>query len=271
MISTLRLWGLTDKGAAREDNQDAYFSEMIPAADGCEYALTAVCDGMGGALGGDVASALAIEVFAEAVKGKVGGNAQELLEYAIIETHAAVEEYSNTHPDCEGMGTTLVTALIAPDGKATIANVGDSRCYLIRRAKGSAKETTDASIHQVTKDHSLVEEMVERGELKREEARIHPRRNLITRALSAESEGTPDFFQLTLEDGDVLLLCSDGLSNTLDAREILFEIQFGKLDTAAKRCLNIALERGAPDNVTVVIAAFENSGNEIVKEAESKD
>ncbi|MDR2360263.1 MAG: protein phosphatase 2C domain-containing protein [Oscillospiraceae bacterium] len=269
MVNTLKLWGLTDKGAVRDDNQDAYFADMIPASDG-EYALIAVCDGMGGARGGGIASSLAAEIFVQAVKDRIGGNAQDLLTYAIIETRAAIDEYSNTHADCAGMGTTLVAALIAPDGNVTIANVGDSRCYLIRRAKGNADETTNASIRQITKDHSLVEEMVERGELKREDARFHPRRNLITRVLSAEADSTPDFFKLLLEDGDVLLLCSDGLSNTLDAREVLFEIQFGKLDTAAKRCLNIALERGAPDNVTIVIAAFEPD-NKTVKEAESKD
>ena len=135
--------------------------------------------------------------------------------------------------------------------KAYAVNVGDSRLYLM----------DEKGITQITKDHSLVQDMIEKGELTREQARRHPRKNVITRAIGTEDRAECDLFPLTLQEGDRLLLCSDGLSNVLDPREMLFEVLYGETeDTAAQRMMEIALERNAPDNVTVVLLS--NAGKE---------
>ena len=150
------------------------------------------------------------------------------------------------------MGTTLVAA-VTDGSHVTVANVGDSRCYLIR----------DGGIQQLTKDHSVVEDMVDRGEIERADAWKHPRRNYITRALGAEEQVECDLFFRDLEPGDVLLLCSDGLSGVVNPQELLFEVVYGgELETAAERMVNIALERGAPDNVTALILTADDPQSE---------
>lgn len=142
------------------------------------------------------------------------------------------------------MGTTLVAAL-AGEEEALILNEGDSRAYHISEESG---------ISQVTRDHSLVEDLVERGELTRDQARVHPHKNLITRALGAEPDLKADSFRRELAEGDFLLLCSDGLSNVVSEQEILYEVVHGgEACTCCRRLLDIALHRGAPDNVTAVL------------------
>jgi protein phosphatase len=144
---------------------------------------------------------------------------------------------------CTGMGTTIVAAL-AGEGEALILNEGDSRAYHI----------APAGITLVTRDHSLVEDLVERGELTREQARSHPHKNLITRALGAEPVLLADCFHRALAPGEYLLLCSDGLSNVVNEQEMLYEVIHGSEDgTCCQRLLDIALERRASDNVTVVL------------------
>ena len=146
-------------------------------------------------------------------------------------------------PDCAGMGTTMV-AVLASEQEAVILNEGDSRAYHIN-AEG---------IVLVTRDHSLVEDLVERGELTREQARTHPHKNLITRALGAEPILMADCFRQPLAAGDYLLLCSDGLSNVVNEQEMLYEVIHGGAEEGCcQRLLDIALSRGAPDNVTVVL------------------
>jgi protein phosphatase len=252
----LKVWGVTDKGKIRKENQDAYHAEVIIVGEGEDSggcALCVVCDGMGGARSGNVASTMAVEHFVRMVKGRLAlavkipelSEVREALHEALHEANSVILSRARSDPNCADMGTTLVAAVALPDGRAIVVNIGDSRCYMLRSA--------DGSIAQVTKDHSLVEDMIDRGELKREEARYHPNRNLITRALSADANTTPDFFELKLNAGDFLLLCSDGLSNEADPREIAFELTYGDADTVAARCLDVALSRGAADNVTVVI------------------
>ena len=146
--------------------------------------------------------------------------------------------------NCVGMGTTLVAAL-AGEEEALILNEGDSRAYHISEESG---------ISQVTRDHSLVEDLVERGELTRDQARVHPHKNLITRALGAEPELRTDAFRREMTEGAFLLLCSDGLSNVVSEQEILYEVVHGgEACTCCRRLLDIALHRGAPDNVTAVL------------------
>ena len=241
----MKAWSLTDQGRVRKQNQDACRFLQFELGDGTEVLAAVVCDGMGGAKAGNIASEMAVETFMEELR--IDFYAPSVTDVqmlcAVKKANRLIYEKARSDPDYEGMGTTLVAAVT--DGKrVTVANVGDSRCYLIR----------DGSILQLTKDHSVVEDMVDRGEIERADAWKHPRRNYITRALGAEEQVECDLFFRDLEPGDVLLLCTDGLSGVVNAQELLFEVVYGgELETAAERMVNIALERGAPDNVTALI------------------
>ncbi len=241
----MRAWSLTDQGRVRSQNQDACSFLQFQLGDGTEVLAAVVCDGMGGAKAGNIASKIGVETFMEELRKDFYAPSVTDVQIlcAVKAANRLIYEKAQSDPDYEGMGTTLVAAVT--DGiRVTVANVGDSRCYLIR----------DGSIHQLTKDHSVVEDMVDRGEIERADAWKHPRRNYITRALGAEEQVDCDLFFRDLEPGDVLLLCSDGLSGVVNAQELLFEVVYGgELETAAERMVNIALERGAPDNVTALI------------------
>lgn len=242
----MKYWGLTDKGTVRAMNQDAYFADAVGTLDGNEVVLCLVCDGMGGAKAGDLASATAREMFVEAIKNDIAagnGNFRVIMADAADKANRTIMELAESSPDYKGMGTTLVAAILCGD-KTTVINVGDSRCYIIK----------DSEIKQITKDHSLVEDMIDKGELSREQAWRHPRKNLITRAVGTEHHVHSDVFEVELEAGDYLILCSDGLSNIVNAQEMLFEVLYGdSSDTAAERMMQIALGRNASDNVTVVL------------------
>lgn len=232
-------WGITHRGVVRAQNQDAYAVRKLD--DGRVIAL--VCDGMGGARAGNVASSMAVELFMERFLASGGENDQERMREAAAYANQTVFQRAADDPDCAGMGTTL-TAALAGGETAILLNEGDSRAYHVSRD----------GIVQITRDHSLVEDMVERGELTREQARTHPHKNLITRALGAEPVLMADCFRQPLAPGDYLLLCSDGLSNVVTEQEMLYEILHGGEDeTCCQRLLDIALRRGAPDNVTVVL------------------
>ena len=210
--------------------------------------LCVVCDGMGGAKSGNVASTLAAEVFIEEVRrtwksGMDADEAEQMLRGAVKLANFTVYDQAMQLEEFSGMGTTLVAALI--QGKeVTIVNVGDSRAYGVGR-KG---------IRRLTVDHSLVQMMVERGELTPERARTYPGKNYITRAIGTEPVVECDVFRLDVERGDCLLLCSDGLSNIMDDQEMLFEVVHGvNKQYCCQRLLDIAKNRGAPDNVTCVM------------------
>lgn len=236
----MQVWGVTDRGAVRQQNQDAYAARVLE--DGRAIAL--VCDGMGGARAGNVASTMAVELFMEEfLKPDQKDPVEEQMSHAASVANQAVFQRSSADPECAGMGTTMV-AVLAGAEEAVILNEGDSRCYHIN----------GEGIVLVTRDHSLVEDLVERGELTREQARTHPHRNLITRALGAEPVLMADCFRQPLAPGDCLLLCSDGLSNVVNEQEMLYEVVHGGApEQCCQRLLNIALGRGAPDNVTVVL------------------
>lgn len=230
-------WGMTDRGIVRQVNQDAYYFD----ASG-ERAVVLVCDGMGGAKAGDVASKLALASFvAELQNG--GSSMDDLLLRAVNAANSKVYAYSEENPEYAGMGTTLVGAIVVKD-RAYVVNVGDSRCYCLNIT----------GIEQVTQDHSVVAEMVRRGMLTPDQARNHPRKNLITRALGTKDSEDADVFHVRLAAGSVLLLCSDGLSNLLTDQELYDQI-YGQTDlkSCCKTLIDLALERGAPDNVTVVL------------------
>ena len=236
----MQVWGITHRGAVRQQNQDAYAAQMME--DGRIIAL--VCDGMGGARAGNVASTMAVELFMErfAVEDRALSEEEQMLHAAAL-ANQEVFRRSIQDEACTGMGTTIVAALTGR-GEAVILNEGDSRAYHIN----------SGGIVLVTRDHSLVEDLVERGELTREQARTHPHKNLITRALGAEPVLMADCFRQPLSEGDYLLLCSDGLSNVVNEQEMLYEVIHGGEDfQCCRRLLDIALGRGAPDNVTVVL------------------
>ena len=240
----MQAWGLTDAGLVREQNQDAFL--IMELSDTCRLAV--VCDGMGGARAGNVASSLAMEVFTTCSSdGYHEGMSLEeielLLRSGVEQANCSVYEKAREEEDFAGMGTTLVAALVE-ESAAHIVNVGDSRAYYIGKN----------GILLVTTDHSFVEMMVERGELTREAAKKHPQKNLITRAIGTEEHVTGDVYHVELEDGDNIALCSDGLSNVMLDQEILFEIVHGEQkEDCCQRLLTIAKNRGAPDNVTVVL------------------
>lgn len=243
----MQSWGLTDVGCTRAQNQDAFLMEQLDK----HTLLCVVCDGMGGAKSGNIASTLAADVFVQQIKQSwsgeyIQGNVDKMMKDAIKVTNFTVFDQSQQFEEFTGMGTTLVAVLT--NGKwATIVNVGDSRAYLIDRA----------GIHQVTVDHSVVQLMVSRGELTPEQAKTYPGKSLITRAIGTETLVHCDIFHKKVTKGDYLLLCSDGLSNLLDDQEILFEVAHGQdKEKCCQRLLDIAKKRGAPDNVTSILLSI---------------
>ena len=240
----MQSWGLTDLGCVRKQNQDAYQIEKLDRMS----MLCVVCDGMGGAKSGNIASTLAVDVFVQEVKQSWKphldqSQIDQMLRSAVKLANFTVYDQSQQFPEFDGMGTTLVAVLIHGK-KATVINVGDSRAYGIDQS----------GICQITKDHSLVQMMVDRGDLTPERAKTYPGKNFITRAIGTEATVMSDIFHLDVAKGDFFLLCSDGLSNMMDDQEILFEVVHGVNKAhCCKRLLDIAKNRGAPDNVTSVL------------------
>ena len=240
----MQYWSLTDPGCVRSQNQDACRIEVLDKST----VLFVVCDGMGGAKSGNIASQLAADVFAQEIKDSWKSNMdtkamETMLKNAVKLANFTVYDQGQQFEEFSGMGTTLVAALIY--GKnAILVNVGDSRVYHI----------DGDGISQLTVDHSLVQMMVDRGELTQEQAKHYPGKNLITRAIGTETSVMCDVFHKKLNRGDCLLLCTDGLSNMIDDQEILFEVVHGvSKEQCCQRLLNIAKNRGAPDNVTCVL------------------
>ena len=241
----MQVWGVTDRGAVRQQNQDAY---AVQDTGTCGFTVCVVCDGMGGPGGGKLASELAVETFMSVCLDKLSPEmdlegAKQVAESAVAAANAAVYERS-CEGSMRGMGTTLVAALILP-GAAYMVHVGDSRGYLLE----------GETIRQVTVDHSLVQLLVDRGEITPAQARIRPQKNLITRALGVDSRVEYDLNRLSPGPGSRLLLCSDGLSNLLEDDTLLrLSRQEEDPERFCRGLVEQALERGAPDNVTVVLA-----------------
>mgnify|MGYP004511343273 CR=1 FL=1 len=239
----MRIWGITDTGLVRKENQDAYATAVV--AD-CTVAV--VCDGMGGTNGGHTASVIAVETLQQLLQASIEPHMdwyqlEKVTRCAIAEANQAIRARAAEDETLSRMGTTLVCA-VCRDGEATLFNVGDSRGYLL----------CEDGIRQITRDHSVVENMVERGEITPAQARFHPNRNLITRALGPDAEVETDSFHVSWKQGDYLLLCTDGLINTVTDQEILFEVMHNSdLDGCLDRLLEASRKHGAPDNVTVVL------------------
>ena len=240
----MKLVAKTDIGSQRSENQDSYRGGRRPD----DAVWGAVCDGMGGARGGRLASTMAVDALQQAIEAGIdeahtpqAGRA--LLESAVEQANRSVYEKARGTPSLSGMGTTVVCALVR-GGLAQYVHVGDSRIYLFRNNK----------LLQLTKDHSMVQEMVEQGALTEEEAQNHPRKNLITRAVGTEPRVSCDVFTLRVAPGDAILLCSDGLSNLLTDQELLFEVVHAvHKEQCCQHLIEIAKDRGAPDNITAVL------------------
>ena len=239
----MRFWGVTDLGCVRHQNEDALHMEQLNKST----VLCIVCDGMGGAKSGNVASSLAADTFVQEIKrtwkSRRKCTVEQLMFNAVSLSNMTVYQQSKVSDEYTGMGTTLVAAIVR--GKSVnVVNVGDSRAYCV----------SSEGIQQITVDHSVVQMMVQRGELSAERAKTYPGKNYITRAIGTEDTVTCDGFQQQLTKGDHLLLCSDGLTNVVNDQEILFEVLHGGAqDTCCQRLIEIAKHRGAPDNVTCAL------------------
>lgn len=237
MAATLR----TDIGKLRRQNEDAaWFDE--------DRAVFAVADGMGGHLAGEVASRMAIEAVQRMAQENACPGIAALRE-AVASAHEAILAHALDHIECAGMGTTL-SVLWLGQNYAYIAHVGDSRIYRLR----------EGSLTQITQDHSLVEELVRAGLITREQARTHPRRNIITRALGTHGENEPDLLVTDVRDGDLFLLCTDGLTGMVTDEEIERVLRESGMETAADTLLSLALDAGGRDNVTLILCAREGGG-----------
>jgi protein phosphatase len=198
---------------------------------------------MGGHNAGDYASRFCVEFFTEHIRNSDITSPIALIEEAITVTNDKLYEKSKQQADYEGMGTTFVAATIC-DNVMYVANIGDSRLYVISN-----------EIIQITEDHSLVQAMVKTGELDKDEAKSHPNKNIITRALGTNETAQPDFFEVELDEGDIVLLCSDGLTNMLNDETIekIIRENADNLQAATEILVKQANENGGKDNITVII------------------
>ena len=232
MISAAR----THIGNVRASNQDALL--VVPGAAG----IYGVADGMGGHKAGDVASKMAVAVVSRLLRNEKPSS--ELLRSAIEEANRAIYEEQSANPDYSGMGTTM-TLVWEDEKRVLLGHVGDSRAYRVRKK----------AIRQISQDHSMVAEMVRKGYLTPEEARVHPYRNIITRALGTDRTVEVDVEELDKKTGDLFLLCSDGLSEYVQDEEMLLILRkHPSLEEAADVLLQMALEGGGRDNISLVLA-----------------
>ena len=254
-MGDITIAGITDPGMMRPNNEDRISTTP-------ELGLAIVADGMGGHQAGEVASGMAVDVvtrhvvdvFARAAKAKKGSKSElpsvefEAIDQAITIANAAIFELAQKSPDCSGMGTTIVVTLFYDD-KLCVGHVGDSRLYRYRNNK----------IELITEDHSLVQELVARGLITPEEARNSANKNLVTRALGIEATVEPQIRECDIEDQDIFLLCSDGLTNHVEDHEIAKAVaDESDLQEVCERMVDLANGRGGEDNTTIVLARWES-------------
>ncbi|NSK36022.1 Stp1/IreP family PP2C-type Ser/Thr phosphatase [Blautia schinkii] len=237
----MRIYSATDVGQKRKMNQDYVFVSEGPV--GNLPNLFTVADGMGGHNAGDYASSHAVRILVDEIREDADYNPVKVIRHAIEAANTEIRNRAQEDAKLRGMGTTMVVATIV-DQYAYIANVGDSRLYVI-----------SDEIRQITKDHSLVQEMVRMGEISEEEARNHPDKNIITRALGAEKTVDVDFFDLKLEKDCTILMCSDGLSNMVEdskIQEIISDPE-ADIDQKGNALLREANQNGGKDNIAIVL------------------
>jgi protein phosphatase len=238
-------FGETNTGRKRRRNEDTFV---------CEPPLFAVADGMGGAQAGEVASAIAATALSGALaqgENVAAPETERLVARLVREANRRVHDRAEHDPNVSGMGTTMTVALVGSDGLVAIGHVGDSRAYLLR----------DGSLEQLTDDHSLVAELVRRGELSPAEAEVHPQRSVITRALGTDPDVDVDTLSVEARPGDVFLLCSDGLSTMVDTDTIseLVARNRNDLESATRALIKAANDEGGEDNITAVLFAIDGA------------
>ena len=241
----MKYFSKSDIGLVRTENQDRVWTGALGENE--EAVALVVCDGMGGENAGSCASQMTLDLMRERLESgfRPSNNRnfiRNLLITSVTAANSLVFDRARTEPDKRGMGTTCVAAIVC-DERAYIINVGDSRCYHI----------FDESIQQITKDHTVIRRLIERGEITEEESKTHPRRNSITRAVGAAREITPDYFEIDLEQGHCLLLCSDGLHSYGDDAEIAGIIVNNPIQKCCDLLIDYALANGGRDNTTVAL------------------
>jgi protein phosphatase len=249
---SLRAASNTDPGKVRHHNEDRIFVD-------CELGLLVVADGMGGHQGGETASAIAVTTISSNLREGIarGDSPDSLIRSSIQRADLEIRRQATENPDLRGMGTTLVLAICGAEG-ILLAHVGDSRAYLLHAGQ----------LSRLTEDHSLIEQMIRRGEITQREARHHRLRSIVTRSLGNQADAEPEVQRVPWSPGDYLLLCSDGLSNMLDPpllRQLV--VQGGDdLSRTCNRLVEAANRKGGTDNISVILArsegTMEDSGEE---------
>lgn len=240
----MKVYGKTDVGVMRHSNQDDF--RTLQFHDGAVLAV--VCDGMGGANAGNIASAKAVEVITSFFErsyrnGLDSRGITALLQSAILSANIEINDLAKKNSELDGMGTTVVAAFVSKEF-TVISHVGDSRAYVI-----------GDDVTQLTRDHSVVQSLIESGKLTQEEARVHPRRNVITRALGIESDVLVDSDEFVLGENEYLLLCSDGLSNFISQEEMKTVFQNNPFEKLPEILIEVANKNGGADNITVITVA----------------
>lgn len=244
----MNVYTKTDIGLVRTENQDSVWGEMLTPT----VCAAVLCDGMGGECEGGLASTIAVDVVSNRIKENFNelmnkNSVRNLLITSVIAANSFVWDTARAKIH-EVMGTTCVAAIVF-GGTAYIVNVGDSRAYHL------FSEGDDECIRQITKDHTHVQELLDRGEITEDRLKTHPERHKITRAIGAEESVTPDYFELPLNAGDKILLCSDGLTSYGDDLDILDVCFDSKTEDCCDRLIRYALNRGGHDNVSVALIA----------------
>lgn len=239
----MRITAKTDIGKVRTSNQDSYLAGEM--SGGVAWAV--VCDGMGGAAGGNVASSTAVRMISHTIdecyrNGMKPSSIYNMLESAIAGANAYLYDMAQKDESLSGMGTTCVTAIMV-DGKLYVAHVGDSRAYLV---------SSNGTLRQLTRDHSMVQDLVENGTLTADEAKSFPGKNIITRAIGVDNRVAVDFIEDSYEKDDILLLCTDGLTNYVSDDDIVAATTDASCYEYAERLVDLANENGGGDNITVV-------------------
>lgn len=238
----MKVYYETNKGLMRENNEDNLIVEETD-----RYSLYAVADGMGGHKAGEVASSIAIEAIRECFRNEFSREdfkAPSFIMKSVDEANTKIRKKAMASEECSGMGTTITMAVIDLDLKtAYIGNVGDSRAYVIK----------DNSITQITDDHTYVNELLKDGRITRAEAKSHPKRNVITRAVGSEETVQADIFEIEVSDSDIVLLCTDGLTTHLSDDKILETIMEYGTSESVQKLIKKANDNGGTDNITIII------------------